>query len=213
MHSQFPTGTFRLIVGMAPAVPAILDELAAAGIPVVLVADVDPASVRSGVHVIRGNPTDEAVIARSRAASAEQALIMGSSDGDVLVSAVLLRKQAPSLPITALVDSASVREALRDLGVQQSVSASQLVSRTLAAALETPHAGEMISQLVGNRHAFAEIEAGGSAVGKALSAVRNERAGLVLGLVRNGEFTLGLGDDPIIAAGDRLLIAEPTRRA
>jgi voltage-gated potassium channel len=194
MHSQFPEGTYRLILGMTPTVPAILDELAGAGIPVVLVADVDPASVRSGVHVIRGNPTDEAVVARSRPAGAEQALITGSSDGDVLVSAVLLRKQAPSLTITALVDSPSVREALRDLGVQQSVSASQLLSRTLAASLETPHAGEMITQLVGNRDAFAEIEAGESAVGKALSAVRSERAGLVL------------------AAGDRLLVAEPVRR-
>jgi voltage-gated potassium channel len=212
MHSQFPTGTYRLIVGMSPTVPAIIDELAGAGIPVVLVADVDPATVRSGVHVIRGNPTDESAVARARPAGAEQALITGSSDGDVLVSAVLLRKQAPSLTITALVDSPSVREALLDLGVQQSLSASQLVSRTLAAALETPHAGEMISQLVGNRDTFAEIEAGASAVGKALSAIRNERAGLVLGLVRNGEFTLGLGDDPVIAAGDRLLVAEATRR-
>jgi voltage-gated potassium channel len=212
MHSQFPTGTYRLIVGMSPTVPAILDELAGAGIPVVLVADIDPDTARSGVHVIRGNPTDETAVARARPAGAEQALITGSSDGDVLVSAVLLRKQAPSLTITALVDSPSVREALLDLGVQQSVSASQLVSRTLAAALETPHAGEMISQLVGSRDAFAEIEAGASAVGKALSAIRNERAGLVLGLVRNGEFTLGLGDDPVIAAGDRLLVAEPARR-
>lgn len=212
MHSTFPEGTYRLIVGMAPAVPAILSELSGAGVPVVLVADVDPATVRAGVHVIRGNPVDEAAIARARPQGAEQALITGTSDGDVLVSAVLLRKQAPSLVITALVDSPSVREALHDLGVQQSVSSSELVSRTLAASLETPHAGEMISQLVGNRDALAEVDAAG-AVGKRLSAVRNERIGLVLGLVRNGEFTLGLGEDPVISAGDRLLVADPARRA
>jgi len=108
--------------------------------------------------------------------------------------------------------SPSVREALRDLGVQQSVSSGQLPSQTLAAALETPHAGEMISQLAGNREALAEIEAGAATVGKALSAVRSERAGLVLGRVRNGEFSLGLGDDPVIAAGDRLLVAAPAKR-
>ena len=95
MRSTFPEGTYRLIVGMSPTVPAILDELAGAGIPVVHVADVDPAAARSGVHVVRGNPTDEAAIARARPAGAEQALITGTSDGDVLVSAVLLRKQAP----------------------------------------------------------------------------------------------------------------------
>jgi voltage-gated potassium channel len=208
----FPEGTYRLIVGLSPTVPAILDELASAGVPVVLVADVDPATVRSGVHVVRGNPTDEAAIARAKPAGAEQALITGASDGDVLVSAVLLRKQAPSLVITALVDSPSVREALRDLGVQQSVSTSELVARTLAAALETPHAGEMISALVGNRDALAEVEPG-AAVGKRLSAVRSERTGLVLGVVQNGEFTLGLGDDPVIDADDRLLVAEPGRGA
>jgi len=213
MHTAFPEGTYRLIVGMSPNVPAIIDELAGAEIPVVHVADVDPAAARPGVHVVRGNPTDEEVIARARPAGAEQALITGTSDGDVLVSAVLLRKQAPDLTITALVDSPSVREALHDLGVQQTVSSKELVSRALAAALETPHAGEMLHQLVGSRDSFAEVEVGSSAVGRPLSAIRNERLGLVLGLVRGGEFNLGLADDPVIAAGDRLLVAEAAPRS
>ena len=212
MRTTFPDGTYRLIIGMSPTVPAILDELAGAGIPVVHVADVDPASARSGVHVVRGDPTDEAVIARARA-GAEQALITGTSDGDVLVSAVLLRKQAPSLIITALVDSPSVREALHDLGVQQTLSSRELVSRALAAALETPHAGEMLAALVGQRDTFAEVEAGAAAVGRPLSAIRSERLGLVLGLIRDGKFDLGLADDPVIAAGDRLLVAEAARKA
>ena len=127
-------------------------------------------------------------------------------------AAASVRKQAPALVITALVDSPSVREALRDLGVQQSVATSELVARTLAASLETPHAGEMISALVGSRDVLAEVDPGTS-VGKRLSAVRNERPGLVLGLVRDGEFTLGLGDDPVVAAGDRLLVAEATGHA
>jgi voltage-gated potassium channel len=165
------------------------------------------------VHVVRGNPTDETVIARARPAGAQQALITGTSDGDVLVSAVLLRKQAPGLTLTALVDSPSVREALHDLGVQQTVSSSQLLSRALAAALETPHAGEMMSQLVGARDSFAEVEVGAAAVGRRLSALRSERIGLVLGLVRNGEFSLGIADDPVIVAGDRLLVAEAVRDA
>jgi voltage-gated potassium channel len=212
MHSQFPEGTYRLIIGMNPIVPTLIDELESAGIPVVLVADVDPESVR-GVHVVRGDPTEEATIAKARPAGAEQALITGNSDGDVLVSAVMLRKQAPSLTVTALVSSPSVREALRDLGIPQSVSASELVSRTLAASLETPHAGEMIAALVGSRDVLAEIEAPAAAVGTRLSALRSERDGLVLGLVRSGEFTLGIGDDPVVESGDRLLVAEATRSA
>ena len=162
-------------------------------------------------HRLRAGQPD--TISAARPAGAQQALITGSSDGDVLVSAVILRKQAPDLPITALVSSASVREALRELGVQHAVSAQELVARTLATTLETPHAGEMVSQLVeSGRDILAEIDADPAAIGKPLSAVRDERAGLVLGLIHAGRFTLGISEDPVIAAGDRLLIAEETPR-
>jgi voltage-gated potassium channel len=213
VEERFPAGTYRLILGMSPTVPAILEELEAAGVPVVLVADVDPGSVRRGVHVVRGDPTEPARVRAAKPEGAEQALVTGANDGDVLVSAVILRKQAPNLPITALVTSASVREALREIGIQRSVSAEELLARTVATTLETPHAGEMVAQLVeSGRDILAEVDAEPAAVGKPLSFVRSERAGLVLGLVHAGQFTLGIGDDPVIAAGDRLLIAEATPR-
>jgi voltage-gated potassium channel len=211
MESQFPEGTYRLVVGMNPTVPAILEALEEGGIPVVLVADVDPATVRKGVHVVRGDPTEPAAIHAAKPEGAQQALLTGGSDGEVLVSAVILRKRAPDLLITALVTSAAVREALRELGVQHAVSTQDLVARTLATSLETPHASDLISQLVeSGRDILAEVDADQAAVGKALSTVRDERAGLVLGLVHEGRFTLGISEDPVIAAGDRLLIAEAT---
>jgi voltage-gated potassium channel len=213
MHTRFPEGVYRLVIGMNPTVPAILDELAKVGIPVVLAADIDPAGVRDGVHLVRGDPTQWSTIDTARPAGAEQALITGGSDGDVLVSAVIVRKQAPDLPIVALVTSPSVREALRDLGVRQAVSAQELVAGTLATSLETPHAGDMVRQLVeSNRHVLTEIDVGPAMTGKRLSTVRDERAELVLGLVHDGEFTLGVGDDPLVAEGDRLLMAEPADR-
>jgi voltage-gated potassium channel len=210
MHSRFPASPYRLVIGMNQTVPAILDELIAAGISVVLVADVDPAGLPPEVHHIRGNPTAETVLRSGRPAEAEQALITGASDGDVLVSSVLVRKLAPDLSIVALVSSASVREALQDLGVQQTISVHQLVASTLAKSLEAPHAGDMVAELVeSGSHRLTELEAGPAAVGKQLSTVRDEKAGLVLGLVHAGKFTLGLGHDPVVQAGDRLLIAEP----
>ncbi len=209
MESQFPQGTYRLVVGMNPMVPAILEELKEAGIPVVLAADVEPGSVRHGVHLVRGDPTEPSTISAAKPRGAQQALLCGSSDGDVLVSAVILRKQAPDLPITALVTSAAVREALSELGVQHAVSAQELVARTLAMSLETPHASELIAQLIeSGRDLLAEVDADPGMVGRALSAIRDERGGLVLGLVHDGRFTLGLDEDPIVAAGDRVLIAE-----
>jgi voltage-gated potassium channel len=208
MHSPFPERPYRVVIGMNQTVPAILDQLVAAGVSVVLVADVDPAGLPAEVHHIRADPTQDAGIKRARPEGAEQALITGASDGDVLVSSVLVRRLAPDLSIIALVSSPSVREALTDLGVQQTVSAHDLIAATLAKSLEAPHAGDMVAELVESRsHRLAEIPAAALA-GKQLSAVRDEREGLVLGLVHDGKFSLGLADDPVIEAGDPLLIAE-----
>jgi hypothetical protein len=55
---------------------------------------------------------------------------------------------------------------------------------------------------------LSEIEAGAADVGRPLSAVRDDRKGLVLGLVHDGRFTLGLDEDPVVRTGDRLLVAE-----
>jgi voltage-gated potassium channel len=213
VQTQFPEGTYRLVIGMSSAVPAILEELAVAGVPLVLAADVERSSIPAEVHLVRGDPTQLATITSAKPAGAQQALITGDHDGDVLVSAVIVRKQAPDLPITALVSSASVREALRELGIQHAVSVEELVARTLATTLETPHAGDMVAQLVETgRDILTEVDADPATIGQPLSAVRDERSGLVLGLVHAGQFTLGIGEDPVIAAGDRLLIAEAPER-
>jgi voltage-gated potassium channel len=210
MSTRVPDGVFRLVVGTSPEVPAILAELTRSGLPTVLVADVDPAAAGHRVRVVRGDPTSVEAIRAARPQDAEQALVTGASDGDVLVSAVLLRKLAPDLTITALVSSPAVREALGDLGIRQTISAHELVIGTLAKSLEAPHAGDMMAQLVeSGRHRMTEVDAGPAAVGRPLSAVRGEQGGLVLGLVHGGQFTLGVGSDPVVAAGDLLLIAEP----
>lgn len=212
MASRLPDSAHRLVIGMDPTVPAILTELLRAGDPVVLVADVEPDGVQPEVHVIRGDPTQPAVIHRARPRDAQQALITGASDGDVLVSAVLLLKLAPDLPVAALVHSGAVREALRELGVRHAISADQLIAHTLAKSLEAPHAGDMIAELVeSDQHSLTEIKADHDTVGRPLSAIRAERAGLVLGLVHDGRFHLGIGEDPVVASGDRLLLAQSVR--
>lgn len=210
MDTHFPEDDYRLVVGMNSTIPTVLDELAEVGVPVVLAADVDPASVRRGVHVVRGDPTQPATIKAARPAGAQHALIAGNSDSDVLVCAVIVRKHAPDLPVTALVNSAAVREALLELGIQRTVSAEHLLANTLTTSLETPHAGDMVTQLLEvNQHKLVEAEVDPAAVGKPLSALRRESATLILGLVHGDAFSLGLGDDPVVAAGDFLLTAEP----
>ncbi len=213
MHDRLPEGSYRLVVGSGPMVHAIVAELAKEHIPVVLAADVDPATMPDHVHVVRGDPTEPAAIAAAKPEGAEQALVVGANDGDVLVSTVLLRKRAPQLPISALVRSPSAREALRELGVQQTVSADELLARTLAMSLEAPHAGDVVSQLVESEtHRLAEVAPSSAAVGRPLSAIRSERSELILGLVHDGVLSLGIGDDPVIASGDMLLAAVPGSR-
>lgn len=208
MSTNFPSGSYRIVVGWHPTVPTILDELVKAKDAVVLVADVDPATIRDEVHVVRGDPTTPAALRSARPDGAQHALVVGESDGDVLVSAVLLREQAPDLALSALVHAPSVSEALRELGVAQTLSADDLVAHTLAKSLETPHAGQLLLKLVDSEgHRLVELDVDAAEVGQAFSHVRDGRDGLVLGLVRSGGVTLGISEDPTVAAGDKLLIA------
>jgi voltage-gated potassium channel len=200
----------RLIIGMDAQVPAILEELVRVGEHVVLVADVDPATISSDVHVVRGDPTQAHTLSSAHPERATQALITGDDDGDVLVSTVLLRRLAPNLEIVAMVKSASVREALHDLGVSRTISPGEMVAHTVAKSLEAPHAADMLSELVvSDQHSLIETKADTASIGRPLSAIRDERAGLVLGIVHDGTFSLGIGTDPVIAEGDSLLLAEP----
>ncbi len=214
LDSHFPPGSYRLVVGMHPTVPAIVAELVAAHDAVVLVADVDPTTMPEAVHVIKGDPTDPATIRRAKPAGAQHALVTAATDGDVLVSALILREHAPELPITALTNSRVVRRGLEALGVDQTVSIDDLVAHTLAKSLETPHAGLLIERLVdSDEHRLVEVPAELAELGRPLSAIRRDHGGLVLGLVHDGAVRLGIAEDTVVSAGDLLLIAEPIERA
>jgi voltage-gated potassium channel len=90
------------------------------------------------------------------------------------------------------------------------MSSHKLIASTLAKSLEAPHAADMLAELVeSDTHRIGEFDVEAAAVGKRLSAVREERPGLVLGLVQQGKFTLGIDADPVVQTGDRLLVAEP----
>lgn len=210
MGRAFPEGRFRLVVGMHPTVPAMLEELVHTGHDVVLVADVDPATVPDEVHLVKGDPTSPHALRSAKPERAEHALVTGASDGDVVVEVVLLRERAKDLPITALVQSGPAAEALSDLGVEVTLSVDVLLSHTLAKVLEAPHAGALLVELLDSEHhCLDEVTVEDNEAGRPLSAIRGERDELVLGLVRDDKVTLGIGEDPVVAAGDRILIARP----
>jgi voltage-gated potassium channel len=203
---------FRLVVGTNPATIRVVEEMRHAGDDVVLVADVDQANVPEGVRLVRGDPTSAAVLRHARPERAADGFVTGTSDGDVLVSAVLLRELAPSLPLLALAGSPSVGEALHELGVAQVLSADELVAHTIAKSLEAPHAGSLLVTLLSSeRERLVEETVPAGAPARALSALRGEREQLVLGVVHGGEVSLGVDNDPEVGPGDVLLLVEESR--
>lgn len=210
MEHHVPSGPFRLVVGWHPTVPRVVEELQRLGLSAVVVADVDPEGLPGEIELFRGDPTNRAVLRRAHPERAEQALIVGTDDGDVLVIAVLLRELAPELAVAALTQSSAVAEALQDLGVSRTLSSDELLAHTLAKSMETPHAADLLLRLVDSeRYELKEVEIRPDEIGKELSALRDQRDELVLGLISVGDHeavSLGVGSDPEAAAGDRLLV-------
>jgi voltage-gated potassium channel len=214
MEHVAPTGSFSVVYGMQPAVPQILEELVAGGRTVVLVAEVDPGEVSHRVRLMAGDPTNEVVIRKSHPERASDALVACPDDGDVLVTCVALRALAPRLDVFALARSPKIAQALRDLGVTRTLSSDELVAHTLAKSLEAPHAGDLLLRLIDSeRYRMDERPVGADMIGVAPADVRLDPPGIVLGVVRDGEVTPILGDDPGLRNGDVLitLAAQPAR--
>lgn len=210
MGAKFPDGTYVLVLGMHPSVQVALEELERARRAVVVIADVEPAAVPAHAHFIRGDPTLPHVLARGRPTGAERVLVAIESDGDAMVAAVLVHQEAPLVPMTALVGSPRLVPALRDLGVDQALSPDDLVGHTLAKAMEAPHAGDVLVNLLrGEGHRLYEEEVAAGETPRRLSAVRAERDVLVLGVVQGRDVVLGVADDPVVQAGDYLVLVEP----
>jgi voltage-gated potassium channel len=211
LGARFPEGSYRLVLGMHSAIPVVLEELAHVGDAVVLVADVDPSTVPAHVHLVRADPTSEEAIRSGRPEGAVHILIAAEDDGDVLVSAILVREEAPDVPVTALVSSRRLIRALRDIGVSQVLSPDDLVGHTVAKGLEAPHAGELLTHLVrGGEHRLVEHVVEQGAEPRRLSEVRKARQGLILGVVQRGAaVSLGVAEDPEVGPGDVLLVVEP----
>lgn len=210
LGTPFPEGAYRLVLGMHPAVPVVLEELGRAGTAVVLVADVEPGSLPSHVHLVRGDPTSERAIKAAHPERADHILVACGDDGDVLLATVLVHQEAPGVPVTALAGSRRLVAPLHDLGVEQVISPDDLTGHTVAKGLEAPHAGELLMHLVrGEEHRLVERTVAAGTPPALLSEVRAVGGELVLGVVHGGSLSLGVGSDPQVVPGDLLLLVQP----
>jgi voltage-gated potassium channel len=206
MEHGLPKGRFSVVYGAHPAVPRIIEELVASGRQVALVADVDPSQVHPEARLVAGDPTSEVVIRKSSPDRAEDALVVGQEDGDVLVTCVALRAAAPHLPILALANSPKIAQALRDLGVHQTLSSDELVAHILAKSLEAPHAGDLLLRMVDSeRYRLEETVVRDDMVGRPVKDLELGRPAIVLGLIRSGAVMLVLDGEPVVRSGDALV--------
>jgi voltage-gated potassium channel len=209
MDTRLPSEPYTIIFGLDAVVPRVLEELCRRDTAVVLVASERPSSTPESVAFIAGDPTDERVIARSKPADADRALIACDQDADTMVVAVTLHTLAPKIRSYALTDSPRVAGALRELGVTHTLSADELVGHTVAKSLETPEAGNLLLSLVGAsdyrlEERIVDDELRGRA--RTLSAARSTPGTLILGIARDGKVELGVNNDPELNTGDRLIV-------
>jgi voltage-gated potassium channel len=198
-----------VVVGSHPVLPPAVAELVAAGRDVVVVTTADRSSFPDEAKVVQADPTSEAALRRVKPEKAAQVLVAGRDDASVLVSAVLVRQLAPGVPAIAIATSPNVCRALRDLGVD-AVSGDELLAHTVAKSLEAPHAGELLLRILGSEgFRLKEVEVGDEGAGRPLSAARDRERGVVLGAVHSGRVVLGVVDDPLLEAGDRLFVLDP----
>ncbi len=65
MDTHMPTDPYTLVYGSHAIIPRVIEELRCTGESIVLVAPALPARAHEGVQLLRGDPTDDAVIHRA----------------------------------------------------------------------------------------------------------------------------------------------------
>jgi voltage-gated potassium channel len=210
MDTHLPEPPYTLVYGAHPIVAQVLKELRRVGDQVVLVAPDRPAGLAREIEYLAGDPADDNTIRRSQPARANRALIACTGDADTLIVAVALRHLAPELEVYALTQAPRVARALSDLGITHTLASDELVGHTLAKSLETPGAADLMLQLVGTEnYRLEERPVDEAFLSQPLSQARCTVGALVLGIAREGRVDLGVGNDPVLAAGDRLIVLEP----
>lgn len=109
-----------VVLGYTSLVPHLMPELLSHHPNVVLIAnDIDRGHLpdHPGMEVLVGDPTNPHVLAKGHLASARQILVVGETDGEVLITAIEAHKLAPLTSMLAVTERQNAVHALRDLGI------------------------------------------------------------------------------------------------
>jgi len=196
-----------VILGFTPLISQVLPDLLATAPAVVMVSSTPPSDLPEGVRCLTGDPTNPHVLAKAHLATARHVVVVGDTDGDVLMTAVEVRHLVPTAPLYALTHSRHAANALKDLGIVHATAAQDVLGQVLVTSWETPHAADLVSALLAASDTHLREEpVPAEWVGRSLATVRGQWPGLLLGLVRaDGSVELGVGDEVTVAADDRLV--------
>ncbi len=214
MHTLTAPHQPLVVLGYTPLVPHVLPDLLTQHPTVILVAEVDSNQVpeHPGMHFICGDPGNPHVLAKAHLDQAEQIVVVGPTDGDVLMTAIEAHHLRPDAPILAITHAAKAAAALKDIGIK-GIATQNLLGELIAQSVATPHAAELLQMLLTEAGTeLREVPVPSEWVGQPLSVVRTQSRGLILGCVHHGGITLGLNQDPVLTESSTLLeVATRTR--
>lgn len=199
-----------VLLGYTPLVPHLLQDLAPEKHRIVVVADIDSTQMpgEGQVQLIAGNPQNPHVLARAHLDRAARIVIVGESDGDVLMTAIEAHALHPDAPIMALAHSSQAVAALSEIGVN-AISTGALVRELIAKSVLAPHALLWLKTLFASADTVLdEIPVPPEWVGRHLSEVRTT-SGLIIGVIRGEALDLGLQTDPLLDKESLLLRLQP----
>lgn len=200
-----------VILGYTSLLTHLLPDLIEEHQKVLLIAVQDPSNIPSDVSFIAGDPTNPHTLTKAHLTQARQIIVLGDTDGAVIMTAVEARNVAPSIPLFAITQSRRATQTLKELGMPHSVAAQDLLGHTLAKSLETPHAADLFVSLLTSDHtALQEIPVTEEWIGKTFNDMRHHSETIALGIVHNNQVFLGVNENPVMTAEDHILWLIPS---
>ena len=137
-----------IVLGYDELLAHILPDLQQEHEEVLWVTPTDLASVPDNLPRILGDPTHPTTLRKARLTRAQQLVVLGPTDGAVLMTAVAAHHAAPEVPVFAITASREAACTLKDLGMPHSIARQDLLGHTVAKSLTSPHAADFFIQLL-----------------------------------------------------------------
>ncbi|PSR21884.1 MAG: hypothetical protein C7B43_21045 [Sulfobacillus benefaciens] len=198
-----------VILGYSPLLIHILPDLLSEHPQAVIVSPLSSSELPDNLPCITGDPTHPHILAKASLPMAQQIVVVGESDGAVLMTAIEAHRIAPKTPIFAITQSRQAAQTLKDLGMTHSVASQDLLGHTLAKSLATPHAADFfVALLTSPDLALEEISVQQNWVGQRLDELELALSSTILAVIRQQQVILPLRH-PVIEADDTILLLRP----